>query len=98
MFLLLLFLRKQDADMGYIDSTPIKVCHNKRIFNHKVFKGLAARGNSTMGWLFGSKFHIAVYPVPKRMPSRRLGAQALSRTGRTAQAEHRIDELGILRG
>ena len=32
------------------------------------------------------------------MPSRRFGAQALSRTGRTAQAEHRTDELGILRG
>jgi hypothetical protein len=35
-------------------------------------------------------------PVTKRMPSRRLGAQAPSRTGRTAQAEHRTDELGIL--
>jgi hypothetical protein len=32
------------------------------------------------------------------MQSKRLGAQALSRTVRTAQAEPRTDEFGILRG
>jgi transposase len=60
LLLLFTFLKKNDASCGYIDSTPIKVCHNKRIFNHKVFKGLAARGKSTMGWFFGFKLHIVV--------------------------------------
>jgi hypothetical protein len=60
MFFLFLFLRQTDAELGYVDSTPIKVCHNKRIFNHRVFKGLAERGKSTMGWFFGFKLHIAV--------------------------------------
>jgi transposase len=62
-FLLLLFfmcLRQTGASHGYVDSTPLKVCHNKRIFNHKVFKGLAARGKSTMGWFFGFKLHIVI--------------------------------------
>ena len=43
-----------------IDSCPLKVCRNKRIFRNKVFKGLAARGKSTMGWFFGFKLHIII--------------------------------------
>jgi hypothetical protein len=27
--------------ISFIDSTPIVVCHNRRIYSHKVFKGLA---------------------------------------------------------
>nr|WP_322661278.1 IS982 family transposase [Dendronalium sp. ChiSLP03b]MDZ8206569.1 IS982 family transposase [Dendronalium sp. ChiSLP03b] len=30
--------------IGFIDSTCLKVCHNRRIYRHKVFEGLAARG------------------------------------------------------
>jgi hypothetical protein len=46
--------------LGYIDSTHISVCHNKRISRHKVFKGLAARGKTTMGWFFGLKLHLLI--------------------------------------
>lgn len=42
----------------YIDSTTLKVCDNHRIHSHKVFKGLAKRGKSSMGWFFGFKLHI----------------------------------------
>lgn len=42
----------------YVDSTKISVCHNKRISTHKVFKGLAERGKSSMGWFFGFKLHL----------------------------------------
>jgi len=31
--------------VAYIDSTPIEVCHPKRISGHKVFAGLAEIGN-----------------------------------------------------
>ncbi|MGP9514111.1 transposase, partial [Psychrobacter sp. AOP5-GZ1-6] len=41
--------------ISYIDSTKIAVCHNKRIYRHKVFKGLATRGKSSMGWFYGFK-------------------------------------------
>ncbi len=51
---------KKNSDELYIDSTPIRVCNNKRIHSHKVFKGLAARGKSTIGWFFGFKLHICI--------------------------------------
>jgi len=44
--------------ISYVDSTPLKICHNKRIYQHKVFKDIAKRGKSTMGWFFGFKLHI----------------------------------------
>ncbi len=46
--------------IGFVDSTPIAVCHNRRIRRHKVFKGLAARGKSSMGWFYGFKLHLIV--------------------------------------
>jgi hypothetical protein len=57
---LFMSLRKNDSDIAFVDSTPIKVCNNKRIFTHKVFKGLAEREKSTMGWFFGFKLHLVI--------------------------------------
>lgn len=45
---------------NYIDSTKLVVCHNRRIRRNKVFKGLAARGKSSMGWFYGFKLHLIV--------------------------------------
>jgi hypothetical protein len=44
----------------YIDSTPIRVCKNKRIKRNKVFKGIAELGKSSMGFFFGFKLHLVV--------------------------------------
>lgn len=41
-----------------MDSTTLKVCKNQRIHNHKVFKGIAERGKSSMGWFYGFKLHL----------------------------------------
>jgi hypothetical protein len=46
--------------ISFIDSTPLKVCHNRRIKRHKVFAGLAKRGKTSMGWFFGFKLHLIV--------------------------------------
>ena len=43
-----------------VDSTPVKICHNRRIKRNRVFKGLAKRGKSTMGWFYGFKLHIVI--------------------------------------
>ena len=51
---------KQCSGISFIDSTTIKVCHNKRISSHKVFKGLAKRGKTSMGWFYGFKLHLVV--------------------------------------
>jgi hypothetical protein len=44
----------------FVDSTPLAVCHNKRIGRHKVFDGYATRGKCSMGWYFGFKLHLMV--------------------------------------
>ena len=46
--------------ISFIDSTPIRVCKNKRIPRHKVFDGLAQRGKSTIGYFFGFKLHFVI--------------------------------------
>ena len=46
--------------ISFVDSTPIRVCTNKRIKRNKVFKGLAATGKSTVGWFYGFKLHIII--------------------------------------
>jgi hypothetical protein len=48
---------------SFIDSTPLRVCKNKRIFNHKVFNGIATRGKSTMGYFYGFKLHLIVNEI-----------------------------------
>lgn len=48
------------SGISFTDSTPVRVCKNKRIHNHKVFKGIAATGRSTMGWFHGFKLHIII--------------------------------------
>lgn len=48
------------SGISFIDSTPVRVCKNKRIHNHKVFKGIATTDRSTMGWFHGLKLHIII--------------------------------------
>jgi hypothetical protein len=52
-------LDKKD-NVHFIDSTTLPVCHNKRIWKHKVFKELACRGKTSMGWFFGFKPHLVI--------------------------------------
>jgi len=47
----------------FIDATPVAVCNNKRIFDHKVATWYAERGKSTMWRFFGFKVHMIVDDV-----------------------------------
>jgi len=60
MVTLLVSLLSSPTTANYIDSTKLVVCHNRRIQRNKVFKGLAARGKSSMGWFYGFKLHLIV--------------------------------------
>lgn len=60
MVALLVSLLCSPSTANYIDSTKLVVCHNRRIRRNKVFKGLAARGKSSMGWFYGFKLHLIV--------------------------------------
>lgn len=44
----------------FIDSKKLPVCHNRRIHNHRVFKGLAQRGRTSTGWFYGLKLHLLI--------------------------------------
>jgi hypothetical protein len=46
--------------ISFIDATSLKVCHNRRIPSHRVFKDLAARGKTSVDWFFGFKLHLVV--------------------------------------
>jgi hypothetical protein len=43
-----------------MDATSLKVCHNRRINQHKVFKDIAARGKTSVDWFFGLKLHLVI--------------------------------------
>ena len=51
---------EQPTGISFIDSTSLKVCHNKRINRHRVFDGIAQIGKTTMGWFFGFKLHLII--------------------------------------
>jgi transposase len=46
--------------ISFIDATSIKVCHNRRIFSHRVFDEIATRGKTSVDWFFGFKLHLVV--------------------------------------
>lgn len=53
----------QSTAVNFIDSTALKVCHNRRIKSHRVFAGLAQRGKTSVGWFYGFKLHWVVNPL-----------------------------------
>jgi len=50
----------QVSGISFIDSTSLRVCHNKRILSHKVFSGIAKRGKTSIGWFYGFKLHLLI--------------------------------------
>ncbi len=50
----------QTRGIAFIDSTPLPVCHNKRIARHRVLAAYARRGKSSMGYFYGFKLHLVV--------------------------------------
>ena len=53
-------LKSSSKGIAFIDSTHLSVCHNRRINRNRVFKGVASRGRSSMGWFFVFKLHLVV--------------------------------------
>lgn len=50
----------KSTGISFIDSFAYKVCHSKRSYSHKVFKGIAKKGKSSVGWFFGLKVHAVI--------------------------------------
>jgi hypothetical protein len=50
----------QCSGISFIDSTSLRVCHNRRIHSHRVFAECARRGKTSVGWFFGFKLHLVI--------------------------------------
>ena len=46
--------------INFVDSTHLKVCDVRRIHNLKVFKSVAERGFTSIGWFYGFKLHLII--------------------------------------
>ena len=46
--------------ISFVDSTALAVCHNRRIRQHRVFRNLAQRGKTSIGWFYGFKLHVVI--------------------------------------
>lgn len=55
--------RSDRTGLYYIDSKRLQVCHLKRQHSNKVFKDIARKGKSSMGWFFGFKLHLVVNQI-----------------------------------
>ena len=42
----------QATGISFIDATSLVVCHNRRIYSHKVFKKIARRGKTSVDWFY----------------------------------------------
>ena len=46
--------------LSFVDATALKVCHNRRIFSHRVFRAWARRGKTSVDWFYGFKLHLVI--------------------------------------
>jgi hypothetical protein len=60
MFYFKVFGTRDCTGISIVDSIPIKVCHIKREYSNKVFKNLAKKGKTSVGWFFGFKIHFII--------------------------------------
>ncbi|KIC71447.1 hypothetical protein DB44_DP00060 [Candidatus Protochlamydia amoebophila] len=48
------------TEIAFINSIGIDVCHHKRMKRNKVFKSLAKKEKTILGWFFGFKWHFMI--------------------------------------
>ena len=79
------FRRGKSAGIGFIDSTPLKVCRNRRIYSHKVFQACAARGKTSTGWFYGFKLRLVINDRGRYAPFASRQATLMSSAGCAAR-------------
>lgn len=54
-------LQSPCTGISFVDSTTLDVCDSHRIWQNKVFKGVAQRGKSSTGWHYGFKLPLVIH-------------------------------------
>jgi len=57
---LLNYMSNKCTGISFVDSTALKVCHEKRNKWHSLFKGSAQLSKTCMGWFYGYKLHLVI--------------------------------------
>ncbi len=60
MYCLLEYLKGKCTGLSIVDSTSLIICRSPRRYSHKLFKGIARSGKSSLGWFFGFKLHVII--------------------------------------
>jgi hypothetical protein len=60
LFVLQKSLEKESEGIAFIDSTLLSVCHICRASFHRVFRNIARKGKTSVGWFFGLKLHLVI--------------------------------------
>ena len=53
-------LQGKPTGISFVDSTALKACRIQRVHCHRVFKGSAQWGKTSVGWFFGLKLHLVI--------------------------------------
>ena len=48
------------SGISFVDSTRLRVCDNKRISSHRVFREHAECSKTSMGWFYGFRLHLLI--------------------------------------
>jgi hypothetical protein len=51
---------KNCTGISFIDSFSLEVCHIRRTYSHKIFKHIAKKGKTSVGWFYGFKLHVVI--------------------------------------
>ena len=87
LFILIENLKQPSAGIVFLDSTALKVCHNKRIYSHKMLKDIAGRGKLSVDWFYGLKLHVLCDHVG-RLVSYNFYGLDFNQTGYKHNADH----------
>ena len=71
------------SGLSFVDSTALAGCQNRRIPRHRVFRDLAQRGKTSMGWFYGCKLQGRVAGLSAHTRQRRR-PPTRAQTGGTA--------------
>jgi len=53
-------LSKPSNEANFVDSKKLQISHIKRAHQHRVMKGLAEKGKTSIGWFYGLKLHLII--------------------------------------